>query len=44
MEQNVLTVYPAEGKSRVKITQADYNVLAPFEFLNDTVIDFWSVL
>jgi hypothetical protein len=41
VEQSVLTVYPAEGKRRVWITQADYDVLAPFEFLNDTVIDFW---
>ena len=41
MEQNVLTVYPAEGESRVKITQADYNGLAPFESINGTVVDFW---
>eukprot|EP01043_Picozoa_sp_COSAG02_P093016 COSAG02_NODE_29570_length_566_cov_12.508271_1_plen_188_part_11 len=33
--------YPYHGKSRVKITKADYDVLAEHEMLNDSAIDFY---
>ena len=33
--------FPAEGKDRVKITRADYNLLDEYEMVNDTVIDFY---
>ena len=36
-----MVYYPDHGKSRVKITKADYDVLGEFEMLNDSAIDFY---
>ena len=36
-----MVYYPNHGKSRVKITKADYNVLGEHEMLNDSAIDFY---
>lgn len=38
---DVIIVYPSEGKNRITITQADLAVLGAFEYLNDTIIDFY---
>ena len=36
-----MVYYPDHGKSRVKITKADFNVLGKYEMLNDSAIDFY---
>ena len=37
----LMVYYPDHGKSRVKITKADFNVLGEYEMLNDSAIDFY---
>lgn len=37
----LMVYYPDHGKSRVKITKADFNVLGEHEMLNDSAIDFY---
>lgn len=34
-------VYPQNDPDAVTITQKDLKILKPFEFLNDTIIDFY---
>jgi sentrin-specific protease 7 len=34
-------VYPEGDPDAVTITQKDIKILKPFEFLNDTIIDFY---
>ena len=37
----LMVYYPDHGKSRVKITRADFDVLGEHEMLNDSAIDFY---
>lgn len=37
----LMVYYPDHGKSRVKITKADFDVLGEHEMLNDSAIDFY---
>eukprot|EP01051_Picozoa_sp_SAG22_P030065 SAG22_NODE_11456_length_484_cov_0.945455_1_plen_131_part_10 len=41
LSQVVRVKYPAEGPHGVRITEADFKLLQPDEFLNDSLIDFY---